>query len=260
MSIRYVQESDRKSVLEFCKNTFSWGDYIPWVWYNWLKEGQFITWISNNVPVALCHSVFIRPHSMWIEGIRVHPHFRRKNVATKLIQWSESHAKQIGILYSSMLIEKENTPSITMAKKNGYEIETNWSYYSLDLKDTCTNLNNLRSINQMEFLHGKYFVDSWRWEVLDHKSMISLIKNKQIISQKNNVGFSFAILKPSRHFSKTLICTIYGNSDTTIDLLQFLRRYGYENRLRMQVLSNADLSGIKGVNKNTEFFLLKKTL
>ena len=40
MEIREANISDKNSVLKFCKNTFSWGDYIEKVWSSWLDEGN----------------------------------------------------------------------------------------------------------------------------------------------------------------------------------------------------------------------------
>ena len=42
MEIREATSFDKNLVLKFCKNTFSWGDYIDKVWSSWLDEGKFI--------------------------------------------------------------------------------------------------------------------------------------------------------------------------------------------------------------------------
>ena len=39
MKIRDANNSDKNTVFEFCKNTFSWGDYIQDVWDFWIDEG-----------------------------------------------------------------------------------------------------------------------------------------------------------------------------------------------------------------------------
>ena len=40
MEIRNATSLDKNSVLKFCKDTFSWGDYIDKVWSSWLEEGN----------------------------------------------------------------------------------------------------------------------------------------------------------------------------------------------------------------------------
>ena len=41
MHVDTITISDKKAVLDFCKNTFSWGDYINDVWDYWILEGNF---------------------------------------------------------------------------------------------------------------------------------------------------------------------------------------------------------------------------
>ena len=40
MVIRAAKNEDRDLVLKFCKNTFSWGDYVEKVWDYWIDEGN----------------------------------------------------------------------------------------------------------------------------------------------------------------------------------------------------------------------------
>ncbi len=42
MRINGAKPSDKEKILDFCKNTFSWGDYIPEVWDFWIKEGNLL--------------------------------------------------------------------------------------------------------------------------------------------------------------------------------------------------------------------------
>jgi hypothetical protein len=35
---RVAQNRDKKQILDFCKTTFEWGDYIHEVWDIWIKE------------------------------------------------------------------------------------------------------------------------------------------------------------------------------------------------------------------------------
>ena len=41
MSVRSAENSDKKTILEFCHNTFSWGDENPfWLWQNMVDENK----------------------------------------------------------------------------------------------------------------------------------------------------------------------------------------------------------------------------
>jgi len=67
-------------VLNFCKFTFSWGDYIAEVWDHWILEGNLLVLTIKDIPVGICHSFLTGPNEIWIEGIRVDKNFRKKRV------------------------------------------------------------------------------------------------------------------------------------------------------------------------------------
>ena len=84
MELREAESSDKSQILEFCKNTFSWGDYISDVWDYWSLEGNLLVLTENKIPVAISHGSF-NEKQLWIEGIRVDKNFRRKGFARHLV-------------------------------------------------------------------------------------------------------------------------------------------------------------------------------
>jgi hypothetical protein len=77
MEIRDAQPSDKQVILDFCKDTFSWGDYIADVWDFWILQGNLFVAVKNDTPIGLSHLVFTDNRQAWLEGIRVHPNHRR---------------------------------------------------------------------------------------------------------------------------------------------------------------------------------------
>src|SRR3989337_2096273 len=53
MELRKAKSSDKNKVLEFCKTTFSWGDYISDVWDDWILEGNLLVLTETDVPNVL---------------------------------------------------------------------------------------------------------------------------------------------------------------------------------------------------------------
>ena len=106
MEIREATSFDKNLVLKFCKNTFSWGDYIDKVWSSWLDEGNLFLF-EKKFPVGICHAFYFE-NQIWIEGIRIDPNFRRQMIASKLVTHAESIGKKNQKLFSYMLIDTEN--------------------------------------------------------------------------------------------------------------------------------------------------------
>jgi len=256
--IREAKRSDKSAVLNFCKNTFSWGDYIEYVWDYWLSEGVLIV-VEKLHPVGISHAFFSK-NQVWIEGIRINPTNRRQGLASKLVDHVESIAKERHIIFSFMLIDAENSASMEMAKNLNYEIFEIWKFYTLlpqishDYKiQFGTDLNHTKIT---------HYVLSWRWLVLDEDSLLSLNKQNKIISSNIYGDISIAILTDSEHFDKTLIVTLFSGSQlNTLEIISYVQNYGAEkNYQKIQILTKEKLPFTNTLEHKITFNLMKKFL
>src|SRR5213082_2789620 len=57
LEIRPAQPEDREAVLAFCQHTWEWGDYIAFVWDEWLHDKQGVLFVAtfDNQPVGIAH-------------------------------------------------------------------------------------------------------------------------------------------------------------------------------------------------------------
>jgi len=255
--IREATSSDKHHILEFCQDTFSWGDYIEDVWDYWLSEGILLVYVKNN-PIGISHAVFMKDH-VWIEGIRIDPNFRRQGIASKLVEQIETRAIKNGIPTSLMLIDSQNTPSLTMSENLGYKKYQTWNFYSLlPHKTNSVELSFESDLKENEFSH---YVKSWRWLSLD-KETTSHLNAKNCVIRSGIANKSTAILEDSEHFKKTLIVTLFAESESnTTNLLSFLQNYGYEkNYYRVQILTKEKLPKIQNLDFKLSFQLMQKLL
>ncbi len=132
IQIRKPLTSDKQQILDFCTNTFSWGDYIHEVYDSWINEGELVILEENSVPIAMCHgATYTDENMLWIEGIRVRQDYRRKGLAQLLVSHLEKNTHDLGITHANMLIESENIPSLNLAAKIGYERNSQWNYFAV---------------------------------------------------------------------------------------------------------------------------------
>lgn len=113
MRFRLATNQDKDSVLDFCKNTFSWGDYIDRVWDIWISEPNGILLVAeaeNHVkkPIAIIHGVLIPEKTIWIEGIRVDSEYRKHNLATNLINQILEYGRRNGAIHSAAIVSIKN--------------------------------------------------------------------------------------------------------------------------------------------------------
>ena len=207
---RLAANQDKDYVLNFCKNTFSWGDYIDRVWDIWISEPNGILLaaeIENHVkkPIAIIHGILIPEKTIWIEGIRVDPEYRKQKLATNLINLILEYGKKNGAVYSAAIVSIKNEASKGMMEKSGFEILSKWSYISTNQMILPTNnlTKNFKIADSNDYqqlinflgnsenfkLSGKKFVKSWRWHDLTEDRLFTMIYNKQVIivgKNKNN--------------------------------------------------------------------------
>jgi ribosomal protein S18 acetylase RimI-like enzyme len=207
---------DKDYVLDFCKNTFSWGDYIDRVWDIWIREPNSIFLVAvvndeNNIekPIAISHGVLIPEKIGWIEGIRVDPKYRSRKLATNMSLHILEYARKKGAVYSSAIVSINNEASKGLMEKLGFKVISKWSYLSIKpivllpelnnfMIDNSTtiikvaNLNDyqpiLNFLNQSNIFNasGKKFVNAWRWYDLTEDRLRMMINNKQVIILVND--------------------------------------------------------------------------
>ena len=258
MEIREATSFDKNLVLKFCKNTFSWGDYIDKVWPSWLDEGNLFLFEKES-PVGICHAFYFQ-NQIWIEGIRIDPNFQRQKIASKLVAHAELIGKNKNASFSFMLIDTENKKSIYMANSLNYEVFQTWNYYSLiPKKNSNFKIEFEKSVNSEIF---PFYVDSWRWIKTTKNILFNLSIQNRIIKSDLNGKTSVAIIGDYKHLDKTLIVTLFsGSFDTLCNILFYLQNYAIEkNYERIQILTKEKLQPFDFLEYKISFNLMKKSL
>ncbi|MCU0607891.1 MAG: GNAT family N-acetyltransferase, partial [Candidatus Edwardsbacteria bacterium] len=91
VTMRRARAADKATVLDFCRHTFGrWGDYLPEVWDQWVRErrGLFALAEVRGVPVAVGKITVQRPGELWLEGLRVDPHWRGCGIGRVVQDWT----------------------------------------------------------------------------------------------------------------------------------------------------------------------------
>ena len=260
MQIRGAQPSDKQAVLDFCKETFSWGDYIADIWNYWILQGNLIVAVENDTLVGLCHLVFTDNKQAWLEGIRINPRYRRKGYGRKIISHCESIAKSSTI---RMIIESDNASSIELAQSMGYEIEDKWRLYVLMPKKETSSVVVASDIKQVTGLvSSNTYAYSWRWITLERSDLEKLIKQKRIVASiKNEHVLAIGIWNESENFANVLqLGFINGIKEGMLDILRFIQNKGYElHSERIQVFSQEkNTLEMESLTKKSLFYLMRK--
>jgi len=117
---RPARESDTKGVLELTRLIWDGGDYIPSIWKEWLqdKEGRLTVAEWEGRVIGLGKLTRLSPEDWWLEGLRTHPDFEGRGIATQvfydlLAAWNNEERGKIRLATSSGVSTTLSLMSIT---------------------------------------------------------------------------------------------------------------------------------------------------
>ena len=250
MKIRHATKSDKEEVLRFCVNTFEWGDYIDQVWDLWYSDRNGVLLVAEDDEEYSIHtkkrsSVIAVSHAslcpnnknVWLEGIRVHPNFRHRSVATQLLNTMISYGKEQAAEEASAIVACNNIASQLMMESNGFAVISKWSYYSINkipkrvdkvklrskvatFEDTETLLNYLRR-SEVYKSSGKTYANSWRWYSLDLSVLEDFIKHEKVLVIGNDPIEGLGIINKDNNNTFQIVYLEASNMNALEDLIRF---------------------------------------
>lgn len=218
MCIRRARPSDKNLILDFCTDTFEWGDYIDRTWDEWISDQSGLLLISETTsfhsklkpnPVAMIHTIKCPRNILWLEGLRVNKIYRKNGIATKLLKYCLNYGIKKGIKEFGALVSQGNVASQKMLEKMGFVQLFDCIYYNIKLEKLILNnssinkyttkfsvsldikvpkLNDIPNIQTHLSTNGsrisfhKYF-HSWRFCDLDSSfsNLLLLVQNNELL-------------------------------------------------------------------------------
>ena len=237
MRFRPVRQSDVKDIIKFCRNTFSWGDYIPEVLERWRTDPNGRLFLAeykkgnhgrntdvSTVTIGISHVIICHKKELaWIEGIRIHPRYRRIKAATGLIKKMLRYAKHQGTPEISAIVGIDNAASQNLLKENGFKVISQWSYYickknnNQAIRKTSARVASPKDVDKIWHylknsriyrLSGRRYVDSWRWYRFGRNVLKKFVREKRLIVAGNGIITGVVVLNKSEYWDKSNVLQI----------------------------------------------------
>jgi hypothetical protein len=157
---------------------------------------------------------------MWLEGVRVHPDYRRSKIATRLLEKMIEYGMQKGAVQASAIVDVTNVASQRMMEMNGFAVVSRWAFYSAGGRPrrgrsaarlaTISELDEIWEYMQHSKIYrlsAKRYVKSWHWYALDKKVLKSFIRDKSVIVAGRPVN-SVAITNRHGYWDRTKILQV----------------------------------------------------
>jgi len=120
--IRPARAEDREDVQAICAQVWEGHDYVPEVWEEWLADprGQLTVVTLRGRVVGLGKLTRIADGEWWLEGLRVHPAYRRLGVARRLQSHQVALAERLGRGVLRFATGSWNQPVHRNAARDGF--------------------------------------------------------------------------------------------------------------------------------------------
>ncbi|HLX55455.1 MAG TPA: GNAT family N-acetyltransferase [Ktedonobacteraceae bacterium] len=120
LEIRRAREDDREAVLAFSSQTWEWGDYIAYVWDDWLHDPRCALFAAtlDEQPVGIANLRMLNATEAWLEGMRVDPAHRQHGVASALFEAQITEALRRNALTVRLITESNNTAAIRLIERS----------------------------------------------------------------------------------------------------------------------------------------------
>ena len=124
-TVRNATPGDRDEVLALTAHTWEDGEYIHWVYNDWVADtdGRFLVALDHGTGriAAIDKSELPSPTEAWFEGLRVHPDFRGRGLAGGLQTFMIGEARRLGATVIRMMTLADNFAVHRMAYRDGFK-------------------------------------------------------------------------------------------------------------------------------------------
>jgi len=198
--IREATSSDKGPILEFCKNTWPGGDYISYVWDDWLKDpkGQLVVATLDGKPVGCAHAYFQARQVAWLEGVRVSAAYRGIGIAGKLNKALTNYAARKGARVARLCTGILNIPSRKHLARTGFKVCQTFQRLDSEKELHRRPLRVVRPVKKRKGLwkwlqgtsefreSGEAYSDGWTWYPLTPASFRRLLKERRVLLTSSN--------------------------------------------------------------------------
>ncbi|MDG6950550.1 MAG: GNAT family N-acetyltransferase [Nitrososphaerota archaeon] len=131
--VRRARPSDKEPLMSFIKDVWGGHDYIPSVWDEWVRDETDMMYVVelDGVPVGMNRLRFLDDSSAWFEGVRVHPLYRGRGLATLLGENSMDVARRRGVKVFRLTSGSRNKTAHRQIARIGFSEVARFSVYKL---------------------------------------------------------------------------------------------------------------------------------
>jgi GNAT superfamily N-acetyltransferase len=229
IGLRDMTLDDIASVQDWVGVTWAWGDYRPVAFDQWLADPNSVVRVAvlwGKRIVGVQHYQRLDADECWLSGLRVHPEYRRKGVASYLLRDAIRIARHDGLKVLRYATEAVNEVIHYLSESMKLEPRGTWLSFerSMDTSECAARrghpsfnepsaplspTDKIRVLPILQASGRHFYVKGWTWRSLDDAVLTSLIeRNEAFLTRSDRGGWSLVLL--GQHDKSTLEATLYG--------------------------------------------------
>lgn len=230
--IRLARAEDRAAVFAFTAQTWDDGDYIAYVWDDWLHDpsGTLLVADLAGKPVGLARLTLLAHDEFWFEALRVAPDQRGRGLGALLFQHCVERAHSSGGRVLRLLTSDDNRPMHLLAERLGFRLSLRACWYAAPTRpgdrravpvrrDQAPAL--LAQINSGPLLRqaGGLYAADWRYYELTAARLTAYLERGAALATPDGSAGALLIADAD----EALITALWGEGNALTELLADLR-------------------------------------
>jgi ribosomal protein S18 acetylase RimI-like enzyme len=120
-TIRAARPRDKRAVRTLCARIWS-DDYVPKVFDDWIRDrkGRFWVAVEDLSVIGIAKLTLSGDHEAWLHALRVDPRYRRRGVATALLQHRLDRARRLGARVARLDTAEDNIAVHRLMRRFGF--------------------------------------------------------------------------------------------------------------------------------------------
>jgi GNAT superfamily N-acetyltransferase len=168
---------DTPDVMELTRTIWEGEDYVPSVWAEWLADphGMLVVAQYGKSVVGLCRLSRLGPGEWWLQGLRVHPEYEKRGIASHLHEYTLAAWQREGDGVLRLATASFRAPVQHLCERTGFKKTAEFTpFMAAALPDQGTGftlMDESNANNALEFIHrgdpnrltSELMDTSWEW-------------------------------------------------------------------------------------------------
>jgi len=219
-------------------------DYLPQVWDRWLAEsedeGCLLIGAIGDAVVGVQHTAIQPCGVAWMEGIRVHPEYRRRGIAARLLEYAIDLALTEQLQKVRLSTAHLNEASSKLARAHGmvevarvniYEATPDPEATEPDVCEMQVSDAQIAEVRHRLGVTNHYIVSQWSaYELPEQKSTIDFPRH--LVVDHDGMVAAVGLASETRSGNRLAITLLEGQADAMTSIARRFRKLahaeGYE--------------------------------